>query len=137
LQAISSVQLGPGEIMKIGAVAGSGKSTALREYAGAHPQPTLSLAHSTAVQEDQEAKFAAAGLAHVTVLTLDALAFQATMPLHDGEVASTLLVRSEHVDFQSDAVAMTRAELQLYIPQSVHGWLSACYQRSLPYVSVD
>ena len=34
-------------------------------------------------------------------------------------------------------VAMTRAELQLYIPQSVHGWLSACYQRSLPPVPVD
>ena len=62
LQAILSVQLRPGEVMKIRAVAGSGKSTALREYAGAHPQPTLYLAFNKAVQRDQQAKLAAAGL---------------------------------------------------------------------------
>ena len=52
LDAIVATALAPGELLKIEAVAGSGKSTALREYAKAHPQyNTLYVVFNASVQE--------------------------------------------------------------------------------------
>ena len=96
LAAIVAASVGEDEILKVCAVAGSGKSTALREYAAARPHTAcLYLTFNKPAQADQEAKFAAAGLAHVRVATLDALAYEATRWLHGGCVAPLLLVRTD------------------------------------------
>ena len=47
---------------------------------------TLYLAFTSAVLSDQQGKFEAAGLFHVTVKTLDALAYEATLHRHNGVV---------------------------------------------------
>ena len=86
MHAILNVQLRPGELLKVAAVAGSGTSTALREYARAWPQPCLYLAFNKVVQdqEEQQTKFVRDGLLYVSVKTLDALAYEATQHLHNG-----------------------------------------------------
>ena len=50
-------------VLTLCAVAGSGKSTALREYAHKWPQPTVYLAFGKSAQLDQEAASSAGGRA--------------------------------------------------------------------------
>lgn len=62
--------------IKINAVAGSGKTTTLLEYAAARPgQRILYLAFNKAVKLEAEKKFTARGLSHVKVETAHSLAF--------------------------------------------------------------
>lgn len=67
--------------IKINAVAGSGKTTTLLEYAKARPQQKiLYLAFNKAVKLEAEKKFAAAGCTHVKVDTAHSLAFARIIP---------------------------------------------------------
>jgi len=91
LRAILETRLGPGQCMKVIAVAGAGKSTALREYAKRNKDMrTLYVTFNKSVQEHQEEAYALAGLEHVHVRTLSSLAYKLTIPLHDHDVANAL-----------------------------------------------
>jgi hypothetical protein len=62
--------------IKINAVAGSGKTTTLIEYAGARPgQKILYLAFNRAVKLEAERKFAEKGVSNVRIETAHSLAF--------------------------------------------------------------
>jgi len=88
LGAIAATKLEPGECLKIEAWAGAGKSTALLEIAKANPElETLYVVFNVSVQEDQAERYESLGLDNVTVRTLDAHAFKATLDIHDGNVA--------------------------------------------------
>ena len=87
LRAVLDTELRAGQLMTIEAVAGAGKSTALREYAAHRPsQKILFLAFNTLVQEEMERAFAARGMTHVTVRTLHALACAHTHDVQRGGV---------------------------------------------------
>lgn len=81
-----------GELQLVLAVAGAGKSTFLRKYARRRPLlRCLYVTFSKALEVEQAAAFA--NLPHVTVSTLDALAFRATAGRwHEGVVADNLIL---------------------------------------------
>ena len=80
---ITRTELRCGELMKVVASAGAGKSTVLREYAALRPHlRCLYLTFNTAVREEKQAEFSGAGLWHVTVKTVNSLAWGPTLPYH-------------------------------------------------------
>ena len=80
---ITRTELRCGELMKVVASAGAGKSTVLREYAALRPHlRCLYLTFNTAVREEKQAEFSRAGLWHVTVKTVNSLAWGPTLPYH-------------------------------------------------------
>lgn len=96
--AITSTNLEPGQLMKIEAAAGAGKSTVLREYAAYRPHlKTLYLTFGKDVQLEKEREFDKAGLRHVKVSTLCSLAYGQTKHIHRGQVKGDLWLKSQHV----------------------------------------
>jgi hypothetical protein len=92
LGAILNTELGPGVVLKIMAVAGAGKSSALREIARRHPEMrTLLTVFNRSAADDQATR--CADMPHVRVLTLDALVFEATADVHGGKVSREIDVR--------------------------------------------
>jgi hypothetical protein len=89
LASIVCVDLGPNEIMKISAIAGSGKSFTLRAYARPYPaKRMLVTTFNKHIALDQRER--CASLPHVDVCTLDALAFRATADVHRGIVVGEI-----------------------------------------------
>ena len=131
LEAFIQTPLRMGESLLLTAVAGCGKSTALRLYAqrffAVHGgRRGLYVCFGKAAQEDQQSKFNAAGLAAVDVKTLDALSYEATEWLHGGSVASMLHVLPSHVSMKSDAcvrcVVRTLAAFVATESRSLEAW---------------
>ena len=82
---ITGTELRCGELMKVVASAGAGKSTVLREYAALRPHlRCLYLTFNKEVREEKQAEFSGAGLWHVTVKTVNSLAWGPTRPYHQG-----------------------------------------------------
>ena len=80
---ITRTELRCGELMKVVASAGAGKSTVLREYAALRPHlRCLYLTFNKEVREEKQAEFSGAGLWHVTVKTVNSLAWGPTLPYH-------------------------------------------------------
>ena len=138
LRDIVDTELKPGEVMRLVAVAGAGKSTALRLFVRERPRvQTLFVTFNKAAQEEQAAVFRAAGLAHVQVLTLDGLARQRTCWYHRGEVVDELQLEARHLS-EADAsdadVEMVRETLEAYMasagPEIAESHLPASHQRS-------
>ena len=80
---ITRTELRCGELMKVVASAGAGKSTVLREYAALRPHlRCLYLTFNKEVRGEKQAEFIGAGLRHVTVKTVNSLAWGPTLPYH-------------------------------------------------------
>ena len=97
--AIVTTDLQPGEMMKIRASAGAGKSTVLRDYTnGRRDFKCLYLTYNTEIADEKRQEFNAAGLHHVTVKTVSAVANGPTRRagLIDS-VSGELYLKSEHV----------------------------------------
>ena len=99
--------------MIVRAVAGSGKSTALREYARARPkQRVLYVTFNRSVRENQTRAYERAGLQHVDVRTLGSIVFCATWDVHHGCIENDFCVLPELVENDrdlADQVYATRA----------------------------
>lgn len=77
LAAIVDASLSVGQLMTIVAVAGAGKSFALREYARARTSQTfLFVSFNSAVRKEKADEFARAGLRNVVVHTLHSFAYE-------------------------------------------------------------
>jgi hypothetical protein len=101
LDAILETILRPGDIMKIRACAGAGKSMALLQYARRHHRSRLLyVVFNCSVQKDQAKKFTRAGLTNVHVTTLDSLAFHGSRDVHDGEIAKDFNVTADDLDHE-------------------------------------
>ena len=102
---ITSTELWCGELMKVVASAGAGKSTVLREYAAMRPHlRCLYLTFNKEVREEKQAEFGSAGLWHVTVKTVNSLAWGPTLPYHQKALS--------HGDFK-----LTATHLQQLVPR--------------------
>jgi ATP-dependent exoDNAse (exonuclease V) beta subunit len=68
--------------IRINAVAGSGKTTTIIQYAATRPSGSriLYLAFNKTVKDEAKRKFAAQGLAHVRVETAHSLAYKCIIP---------------------------------------------------------
>ena len=125
LDAVISTDVAAGEILKVEAAAGSGKSTALRLYAARRPQcTTLYLTFTAAEAREKAADYKRHGLDQVTVSTLHALAFAATHDLHHGSVQDTLalsasqlarLTNSSTMDWPAARRAGVRRVLECFV----------------------
>ena len=116
LQSILRTKLAAGERMRITAVAGAGKSTALREYARANPNmQTLYLTFNRSVKRDQAAAYAREnGLDHVEVRTLGSIAYEATKSVHEGVVADDVDVQGALPAAPARTVRAVRATLEAF-----------------------
>jgi len=91
LTALLGMDVPVGQTLKVAAAAGTGKSTALRMYAASRPQLRfLYLTFSRPEACSKREEYAAAGMAHVTVSTLHALAYEATQDLHRGQASEAM-----------------------------------------------
>lgn len=98
LEAVVSTDVAVGETLKVEAMAGSGKSTALRIYAERRPElRILYLTFTEAEAREKQADYKRRGLMHVTVSTLHARAFQASFEFHHGKVVEELLLSAEGI----------------------------------------
>ena len=98
LEAVVSTDIAAGDTLKVEAMAGSGKSTALRIYAERRPElQILYLTFTEAEAREKQADYKRRGLSHVCVSTLHARAFQATFELHCGEVVNQLLLNADSI----------------------------------------
>ena len=96
LREIIQCKLAAGDKLLITAVAGAGKSTALKEYAKANPSlEFLFLVFNEEVRTEKEGEFAREGISNVVCRTLHGLAYENTQQLHEGKppVDSLLLER--------------------------------------------
>ena len=90
LAAVVGTQLAPGELMIVTAVAGGGKSTAMREYARARPdQQFLYLTFNADARAERIADFAHRGISNVVVHTLHSYAYAEMQDLHAGAPPAT------------------------------------------------
>jgi hypothetical protein len=96
-RAILEASFGLGDVVKIDATAGSGKTSVLRSLVHIHANRgrVLYLVFSKALQIAERNHMTCPAGKGVTVLTLDALAAQHTAELHGGRVSSTLLLNAE------------------------------------------
>lgn len=116
LSSIVSTTLRSGDVMRISAVAGAGKSHALRAYAQAHPEMvTLLTMYNRSAADDQRAR--CADMPHVTVTTLNALAFHATRGKHhNGIVADDLqLTDAQIAGWTDDSILRLRLTLGTFM----------------------
>ena len=87
--AILQTDLLPGELLKIVAAAGAGKSTILREYSRQRPEmKILYLTYNRDVANDKKREFELHRLHNVTVQTTHALALAHTKDHHNGKPAA-------------------------------------------------
>jgi hypothetical protein len=111
-----------GELLKICAVAGAGKTKTLLDLAAARaPAPLLFLAFTTSVQTEVTARCARLGLGQVVVKTIDALALEACRCNHlgDADVADELMLDSVDVEHAgSDVAAAVLTALEVYAASS-------------------
>jgi len=111
-RAILEASFGLGDVVKIDATAGSGKTSVLRSLVHIHANRgrVLYLVFSKALQIAERNHMTCPAGKGVTVLTLDALAAQHTAELHGGRVSSTLLLSAEDVRYEPPAFAKAVAD---------------------------
>jgi predicted ATP-dependent serine protease len=103
LDAILHTELRPGDMMKLRACAGAGKSMALLQYARRHPDSRmLYVVFNCSVQKDQAKKFTRAHVTNVYVTTLDSLAYHGTKDVHGGIIAEDYNVTADDSDLEED-----------------------------------
>ena len=121
-RAILKARFVSGDVVKIEAVAGSGKTSILRKLVHSHANRgrVLYLVFSKALQE-VENQYMASSAADGTVFvsTLDALAWQHTVDCHGGSVVDVLTLRAEEVRYESTVFAKAVAETIEVFAQSI------------------
>ena len=111
-----------GDVAKIEAVAGSGKTTVLRKLVHTHAlrRCTLYLVFSRALQVAESLYMGCTANSNtVTVATLDSLAFQHTRQHHGGRVVSVLAISPEDVRFEPHAFMQAVSETIETFAQSI------------------
>ena len=80
-KAITGAALAPGDMLKIQAVAGAGKTTVLTDFMAQRPQERfLFVAYNKSIVDSFPARFREAGLENVEVRTMHSIAFEGTRP---------------------------------------------------------
>ena len=82
-KAITGAELAPGDMLKIQAVAGAGKTTVLTDFMAQRPQERfLFVAYNKSIVDSFPARFREAGLENVEVRTMHSIAFEGTRDIH-------------------------------------------------------
>ena len=82
-KAITGAALAPGDMLKIQAVAGAGKTTVLTDFMAQRPQERfLFVAYNKSIVDSFPARFREAGLENVEVRTMHSIAFEGTRDIH-------------------------------------------------------